>query len=647
MESHALPLKLYALGLALAVLLAGACIAGPDQICRLGAVPCDGACIDPQRNPNHCGACGQMCGAAELCVNGTCSPACGTEANCGDACASLADDPRHCGACDRACSDGEVCRDGDCQTGCDGGARLCEGRCTDVAHDEASCGDCGVACAPGQVCREGRCECSDILTDPLNCGTCGLPCAQGSTCSQGACVPLCSGRPCLSGETLWAQRIGETGGAPLSTTRDQDVRALAYDPSGRLFVAMEAKRTVHLLGAEVGVSVMPNLVLAELDGRGQVVRAFHPPGDGLEIVYAMEIDDGALLVAGHYDASSPLCGLPPHQGNHDGFLLRFDLELTTCTPVATITSPGDARFEGLSVGRDTIALAARFEGPATLTLQNGASVDLPHAGAIDALVVALDRDGNLRWLNTLASPSDDIAADVVVTPAGVVATGSYEAPFSPSLATSQNGQDAMWIGQYDLDGSENWILGVPVISSNGSHRAEGVALAHDDGRTWLLGEIRGAVDVAGVSVQSHVSTKDVVLFEFDDEGTIFRRDVFGDEGTEDAGDVYVDARGVTLTGRFERRIDFGLGLLEGAPDNSDDVFVAAFARDGTPQWNRVFGGRNDEDAQAVTSFRGRVTVGGKFERDVDLGLGTLFSPQRLRSGGPSNEDDAFLITISR
>ena len=59
---------------------------------------CDGACVDTQTNPIHCGGCGSDCAADQVCFAGDCwdyEPAVGCDA---------------CGACD-ACPGGEQCCD--------------------------------------------------------------------------------------------------------------------------------------------------------------------------------------------------------------------------------------------------------------------------------------------------------------------------------------------------------------------------------------------------------------------------------------------------------------------------------------------------------------------------------------------------------
>lgn len=92
--------------------------------CPDGGLLCDGACVNPARAIDHCGACGRSCvvpGAENfMCASGSCSFTCvGTNRDCdGDptnGCeVDVATSPRHCGRCGTAC-DGGGCSAGMCR----------------------------------------------------------------------------------------------------------------------------------------------------------------------------------------------------------------------------------------------------------------------------------------------------------------------------------------------------------------------------------------------------------------------------------------------------------------------------------------------------------------------------------------------------
>lgn len=90
--------------------------AGASQ-CPKGEKFCDGECIDPDVNREHCGTCGNSCSHSGLiCVGGECECNIDSQTDCGNACYDLSSDPDHCGACNRSCGTNEKCVEGSCQT---------------------------------------------------------------------------------------------------------------------------------------------------------------------------------------------------------------------------------------------------------------------------------------------------------------------------------------------------------------------------------------------------------------------------------------------------------------------------------------------------------------------------------------------------
>ncbi|MBI5501171.1 MAG: hypothetical protein HY907_13075 [Deltaproteobacteria bacterium] len=84
-----------------------------DVGCADGELACSGECIDPSRDPDHCGSCGAACGAHASCEDGGCL--CGTGFTpCPAGCFRLDNDRLNCGACAHACVTGETCRRGEC-----------------------------------------------------------------------------------------------------------------------------------------------------------------------------------------------------------------------------------------------------------------------------------------------------------------------------------------------------------------------------------------------------------------------------------------------------------------------------------------------------------------------------------------------------
>lgn len=179
----------------------------PDgaRLCTGGETRCDGMCVDTTRDTDHCGACGNVCGTAEACLDGTCTLVCPDGQDvCDGRCVDLQTDEAHCGACGDTCEPGETCSAGACALVCPGDQTECDGSCVSTGSDPENCGACTTTCGAGEVCDMGSCAlscsfgltecdgaCVDLDNNPANCGTCGFTCEA----PDGA-VGLCASRRC-------------------------------------------------------------------------------------------------------------------------------------------------------------------------------------------------------------------------------------------------------------------------------------------------------------------------------------------------------------------------------------------------------------------------------------------------------------------
>ena len=152
---------------------AGSCASA----CSGGRTACGAVCFDLQTDPLHCGECGETCEPGGSCNAGDCSDACNDACDrttevcaagtcecrsglspCDGACVDLQRDPLHCGTCDRECGS-DPCGGGECQPdGCPAGTDPCGGSCTDLDSDPLHCSECDRTCDADETCIEGECE---------------------------------------------------------------------------------------------------------------------------------------------------------------------------------------------------------------------------------------------------------------------------------------------------------------------------------------------------------------------------------------------------------------------------------------------------------------------------------------------------------
>lgn len=214
----------------------------PSEVCVEGSCTCAGGtlrcgedCIDPETNRDFCGATapcdsdetdGSVCATGELCVESECELFCGGgTVKCGEACIDPDSNPNYCGAtapCDSdetdgaVCGDTEVCSEGQCTSVCGEGAIDCEGQCVNPSRNAAYCGAAapcsenpGQPCADNEVCIDEHCEtlcepgetrcdggqapdfCANLDENDENCGACGNSCDDGERCNgEGSCIPF-------------------------------------------------------------------------------------------------------------------------------------------------------------------------------------------------------------------------------------------------------------------------------------------------------------------------------------------------------------------------------------------------------------------------------------------------------------------------
>ncbi len=223
--------------------------------CGAGTGDCDedpatGCETDTTSALDHCGACGEPCGAdngTPDCVDSACTIDCdfGWD-DCDDDRANgcevaTATDAAHCGSCGNTCPGAAhataTCVAGGCGLQCEAGWDDCDGNPSNgcevnLTSDEDHCGVCSKACVGQQACVNSICQLScsapmgdcdgdpvtgcetNVSSNPAHCSACGNACPSGGhgtpTCTNSVCGIACT--------TGWANCDGGlTNGCEVNT----------------------------------------------------------------------------------------------------------------------------------------------------------------------------------------------------------------------------------------------------------------------------------------------------------------------------------------------------------------------------------------------------------------------------------------------
>ncbi len=290
------------------------------------------------------------------------------------------------------------------------------------------------------------------------------------------------------------------------------------------------------------------------------------------------------------------------------------------TPAALCTDPA---------GRPVVA--ATLGGPLTLDGQV-----LAPAGE-DALLVAFDHGGQVRWALLTGSPYDDGSADVAAAGDTLFWGGFFwgEAALADTTLSTPDGSKGLFVHALDAaDGHRLWSLCL-----RGTGQKELGAIVPTAGGLWLAGYFSDTL-FAGSDTLVATGAHDLFALRYDRGGQLLWAHHAGLEGSIRAETAaLLPDGGLAVGGRFRGKLAFAADTLHSS-SLDHDVFVACYDAAGQPLWARMAGGVHEARAHALcTDAGGRIHLLGTF-------LGVLDMDDTLGIVTPGFHNDGFWLTWS-
>jgi hypothetical protein len=244
---------------------------------------------------------------------------------------------------------------------------------------------------------------------------------------------------------------------------------------------------------------------------------------------------------------------------------------------------------------------------------------------VDTFVAKLDPDGGHAWSVRFGGTGIQIPLAVATDKSGaVVLAGAYtnELAFAGLTWPSQGGINDGYIAKLDASGVPQWGL---AFSGTGSQWLR--AIATDSATNiWLAGQFSGDAAFGGGAALHDAGNGNVVLAKVDPSGVPAWAASFGDQASQGATSVAVDAAdNVIVCGYNAGTVNFGDKDLTSASGDAD-LFLAKFDKQGVHQWSKAFGDSADQkNAWVATTADGAIVLGGDFNGSIDFGKGKLTS----------------------
>ena len=414
-------------------------------------------------------------------------------------------------------------------------------------------------------------------------------------------------------QDIFVAKYGPDGGVrwawSVGGARHDEVRALAVDPSGNVYIAGSIVGEVDFAPGDA-TAVVPGgpsrlAFVAKYDPDGALVWVTPLELAGDSEVLALAFDRTGNAFAAGWTGLTPVTDPagwasagPGTVQRGDAFVLRLEPSgRLAWSAVLPTRSEGVAPLALAVDGAGDLYVAAAYTGALRVTVGSG-TIDHTSVGGADVALLKLTPAGGLLWSQTVGGPGHDVPGTsgvAVDTDGNVVVTGTFDdlldAAGDGVNPLVGNGAGDLFVVSFAADGAYRWAA-----SLGGPGRDGGQAVAVDAARYvyvsgWFAGvpTMDPAADGSVLVGRGQNDATDVLLAKFSPSGELaWVRGLGGSvsgPGQSSAGTTLaVDGRGdVRLGGRFfgaDVDVDTGPGVAILSSRGASDVFVARFGPDG-------------------------------------------------------------------
>lgn len=241
---------------------------------------------------------------------------------------------------------------------------------------------------------------------------------------------------------------------------------------------------------------------------------------------------------------------------------------------------------------------------------NSGDITNIHGGFSDALVTKLDANGNKVWVKAFGGSEVDEAWSVAATPDGNFIVAGFSGSQDGDVPKKM-GYDDFWIMKIDTDGKIIWSK---TYGSTSEDQAHAVAVTPDGGCV-----VTGFTEGNNGDVEGNNNNQyNLWILKLDASGSKQWTKMYGGSNVDGAsGITSCPDGGYAITG-YSRSND---GDVTGHHGNSNmDIWVLKIDGQGNKQWDKSFGGTNDDYGQSImcTANGGLVVSGTTNSADGEI-----------------------------